>query len=42
MHYVLVPVLNLLRMQLACHVDAYVTGDVKYHDAQLAKELDCL
>lgn len=24
------------------HVDAYVTGDVKYHDAQLAKELGFL
>lgn len=24
------------------HVDAYVTGDVKYHDAQLAKELGLL
>ena len=24
------------------HVDAYITGDVKYHDAQLAKELGLL
>ena len=35
-------VLNLFKDAARLHVDAYITGDVKYHEAQMAKELGLL